>query len=485
MSSLRQVALLAAICLGTFMATLDISIVNVALPTMKQELAISMADSQWVVNAYALCLSALVLSSGPLGDRFGRKLLWLCGVVLFTLGSIACAMADSLWLLLLGRVIQGIAGAAVIPGALSLLTHAFSDVGARTRAIGIWSSVSALSLILGPIVGGLLVQHVGWQSIFWINVPIGFIALLLGAWGLDESADPEQAALDFAGQLLSILFLGGLTYGLIGLGEHDWLSYHTLVPLLLAAILFAVFIRVELKAPRPLLPLKLFRQRDFSCYNSASFVLGFSAYSSVFFMSLFFQEAQRWDAAEAGWRMAPEFIAMAVAAMGFGRLAANFGVRRLMSLGYGLMALALMLLSNLQGETAYFLTAGYLALLGLGMGLAVPATSELVMASVVAQRSGMASATMNAVRQTGMTLGIALLGTLMSRVIYTAKETESGGQFEPSGVAAINHQAVAAGFGVAMFWAGVLCLGMTLWLLLLRHPRLGSLAAAKTASDDC
>ncbi len=290
MSSLRQAALLAAICLGTFMATLDISIVNVALPTMKQELAISMADSQWVVNAYALCLSALILSSGPLGDRFGRKLLWLCGVVLFTLGSIACAMADSLWLLLLGRVIQGIAGAAVIPGALSLLTHAFSDVGARTRAIGIWSSVSALSLILGPIVGGLLVQHVGWQSIFWINVPIGIIALLLGAWGLDESADPEQAALDFAGQLLSILFLGGLTYGLIGLGEHDWLSYHTLVPLLLAAILFAVFIRVELKVPRPLLPLKLFRQRDFGCYNSASFVLGFSATAACFLCRCFFRK---------------------------------------------------------------------------------------------------------------------------------------------------------------------------------------------------
>ncbi len=494
MSGMRRISLVAAVCLGTFMASLDISIVNVALPTMLASLRTNMSGLQWVVDAYALCLSALILSSGALGDRFGRKRIWLYGIALFTFGSLVCAFATSLSILLTGRVIQGIAGAAVIPGALSLLTHAFPDEQSRTRAIGIWSSVNALSLVLGPVLGGVLVHITGWPGIFWINIPVGIIALLLGSWGIKESAHPTHAALDPLGQMLSILWLGVLTWGLISAGEYGWHSPRSHLPLYAALVLFVLFIWIETQVKRPLLQLSLFRNIDFTGYNSASFVLGFSSYSSVFFVSLFLQQAQGWSAAATGWRMAPEFIAMAVAASGFGRLSTRLSVNSLMIAGYGLMGIALLLLTQLQADSAYGIVALYLILLGLGMGLAMPATSALVMRTVEPQRSGMASATMNALRQTGMTLGIALLGTLMSmkavhsltmalqahgvdqpaqiaRAAVIAQQQTAGNRLNADTLLSLTHNAFASGFSVAMLWAGLLSLGMTVWLLIMLHPR--------------
>lgn len=494
MSGMRRISLVAAICLGTFMASLDISIVNVALPTMQESLQTDMSGLQWVVDAYALCLSALILSSGPLGDRFGRKRIWLYGVALFILGSILCAFATSLSVLLAGRVIQGIAGAAVIPGALSLLTHAFPEEQQRTRAIGIWSSVNALSLVIGPVLGGVLVHTTGWPGIFWINIPVGIVALVLGSWGIRESAHPEHAALDPLGQGLSILWLGALTYGLIAAGEHGWQSMLSRLPLYAALALFVLFIWVETQVKRPLLQLSLFRKADFTGYNFASFVLGFSSYSSVFFVSLFLQQAQGWSPAATGWRMAPEFLAMALAASCFGRLSARLSVNSLMIAGYGLIGIALLLLTQLQANSHYAIVAFYLALLGLGMGLAMPATSALVMRTVEPQRSGMASATMNALRQTGMTLGIALLGTLMSMKAVSSLTLvlQSQGVEHPTAIARaaiieqqqtantplsadrlldLTHNAFAGGFGVAMLWAGLLSIAMTVWLLIMLHPR--------------
>ncbi len=500
MHHLRRVSLVIAICLGTFMATLDISIVNVALPTLLEALDTNMSGLQWVVDAYALCLSALILSSGPLGDRFGRKRVWLSGVVLFTVGSVVCAFAGSLSGLLTGRVIQGIAGAAVIPGALSLITHAFPEERQRIRVIAIWSSVSALSLVLGPILGGILVHTSGWPSIFLINIPIGIIACVLGAWGLSETSHPEHAALDPIGQALNILWLGLLTFGLIAAGQYGWRDPLAAGSLAAAVVLFIVFIWVETKVSRPLLPLGLFRLPDFMRYNLASAVLGFSSYSSVFFVSLFLQQAQGWSALETGWRMAPEFIAMAIMAWCFGKLSARFSVNTLAIIGYALVGVGLLLLAQLDATSSYLNTAVFLALLGAGMGLGLPATSTLVMRSVPAHRSGMASALMNAMRQTGMTLGIALLGTLMSlRAVSQLGEQLSANNvtqaFEMARSVIIDHRfniesnlplssleemahvAFASGFSLAMLWAGAVSLAMTAWLMIMLHPRFRHTAA--------
>ncbi|SEF28382.1 MFS transporter [Variovorax sp. NFACC27] len=410
----RRLALVAAVYLGSFIATLDVSIVNVALPTLQRALSTDLAGLQWVIDIYALCLSAFMLSAGPLGDRYGRKRAWLAGVAVFTLGSAMCAMAGSLPTLLAGRAVQGVAGALMIPGALSLLAHAFPDPAERARVIGGWSSFTALSLILGPLLGGLLVDHAGWQSIFLINIPIGVLTVGLGLWGIRETSHPEHAALDPVGQVLSVLWLGALTYGLIAAGEHGWGSLHAASALVAAAVGLVLFLMVEARVARPLLPLGLFRDARFSAANFASFVLGFSAYASLFFFSLFLQQVQGWSPSDTGWRLVPQFVATGIVASQFGRLARRFDVHALMIAGYGLIGGAMLLLTLFSAGTPYVFLALLFVFLGAGTGLAVPATSTAVMALVPAQRSGMASATMNALRQAGMLIGIALLGTLMS-----------------------------------------------------------------------
>lgn len=504
MHSLRRVSLVAAICLGTFMTSLDISIVNVALPAMQAALNTTLSGLQWVVDAYALCLSACILSSGPLSARFGHKRVWLCGIAIFTVGSALCALAGSLPTLLAGRVVQGIAGAAIIPGALSLLTRSFPDEFQRIRVIGIWSAVSALSLVAGPLLGGILVHITGWQVIFLINLPIGIITLLLGHYGLRESASKERLSLDPAGQLLSVLWLGALTFGLIASGEHGWRSPLSVGSLFAALLLFAAFLRVEKFAVRPLLPLDLFRKADFTLCNLASAVLGFSAYSSVFFVSLFLQQAQGWNSLETGWRMAPEFIAMAIVAMAFGRLSARFSVLMMAVTGYALMAVGLLLMPLLDAGSPGLFVSLLLAILGAGMGLAMPATSALVMRSAPTERSGIASAVMNALRQAGMTLGIALLGTLMNlhaqAVLAASLRADRFSQPEAMAHAAIveHHwpasvdgerlmqemaRAIASGFGSAMLWAGLASLAMAMLLILL-HPRFRQRSAEPPLVSD-
>lgn len=280
--------------------------------------------------------------------------------------------------------------------------------------IGGWTSFSALSLILGPLLGGLLVEHAGWQSIFLINLPLGLLALALGLWGIEETAHPEHAAFDPLGQLLSVVWLGALTYALIAAGEGGWLSPTAWPALLLAGVGLLGFLFVERRTARPLLPLGLFRQAGFAVCNLASFVLGFSGYASLFFLSLFFQQVQGASAQQAGFYLAPQFLAMGALSMLFGRLQRHVPLRRLLVLGYLVIGLAMLALAACGTGTAYPWVGLLLVALGLGMGLAVPGTGLAVMASVARERSGMASATMNTLRQAGMAVGIALLGALLS-----------------------------------------------------------------------
>ena len=486
---MKRIFLIIAVCLGTFMATLDISIVNVALPAIGQELSTNLSMLQWVIDAYALCLSALILSVGPLSDRYGRKKVWLVGITIFTLGSLICALASNIQWLLFGRAVQGIAAAALIPGALSIITQAFSNDIERIKVIGIWSAVSALSLIIGPILGGFLVDTFDWTTIFIINIPIGLLTLVLGGLGITESADPDKAALDPVGQLLSIVALGGITYGLIEAGALGWDSPWTLGSLALGAVALLGFVAVELKVARPLLPLYLFKKNlDFFQYNMASFALGFATYSNVFFIALFLQKGQGWGAFETGLRMAPEFIAMALFSFGFGRLSGRYSVRNIMIIGFLLIALSSMLLTRVNADTDYFTIAATLFILGAGMGMATPAIGALVMSSVEKAYSGMASAVMNALRQTGMTLGIALLGTLMThravdlllsnQQINTQLSSEQivelvnhHGVFSSTIIEQATRSAFVSGFNLAMF-GGALAILLSLALMFKRQQKL-------------
>ncbi|MTC75079.1 DHA2 family efflux MFS transporter permease subunit [Providencia sp. wls1919] len=486
---MKRIFLIIAVCLGTFMATLDISIVNVALPAIGQELSTNLSMLQWVIDAYALCLSALILSVGPLSDRYGRKKVWLVGITIFTLGSLICALASNIQWLLFGRAVQGIAAAALIPGALSIITQAFSNDIERIKVIGIWSAVSALSLIIGPILGGFLVDTFDWTTIFIINIPIGLLTLVLGGLGIMESADPDKAALDPVGQLLSIVALGGITYGLIEAGDLGWNNPSTLGSLALGTVALLGFVAVEMKVPRPLLPLYLFKKNpDFFQYNMASFALGFATYSNVFFIALFLQKGQGWGAFEAGLRMAPEFIAMALFSFSFGRLSGRYSVRNIMIIGFLLIALSSMLLTRVNADTDYFTIAATLFILGAGMGMATPAIGALVMSSVEKAYLGMASAVMNALRQTGMTLGIALLGTLMThravdlllsnQQINTQLSTEQivelvnhHGVFSSTIIEQATRSAFVSGFNLAMF-GGALAILLSLALMFKRQQKL-------------
>lgn len=458
-ATLSTGALVAAAYLGTFLASLDISIVNVALPTLQTALATDMAGLQWVINAYALCLSACMLSAGPLGDRHGHKRIWLLGVALFTAGSLLCALAVSLPLLLAGRAVQGMAGALLIPGAMPILSHAFPDPRERAHVIGGWSAFSALALILGPLLGGMLLDATRWQSIFLINLPLGLLAMLLGAWGITERHYREQASLDRMGQVLSIVWLGALTYGLIALGEAGGPGGAAAWPSLGVALLtFIAFLAVEARAPRPLLPLRLFRDRTFAVINLASLVLGFACYSSLFFFSLYLQQIQGWPAGASGWRMLPQFAAMGIVSMCFGRLSHHVSLRRLMLGGYVLAGLVLLATATLAPQTPYAIVGSLFGLLGLAMGLAVPATGLLAMASVAGERAAMASAIMNALHQAGMTMGVAVLGSVMS--LRAAALLERAGQVA----------ALAAGFQLAMLLAGLTCLAVA-WPLYWLPPK--------------
>ncbi|WP_175777956.1 MFS transporter [Burkholderia cenocepacia] len=502
MSRYRRAALVLAACLGTFLATLDISIVNVALPTLQTALDTDIGGLQWVVNAYALALSAFMLSAGPLGDRYGHKRVWLASVILFTAGSIVCACAGRIEPLLAGRAIQGLAGALLIPGAMPILTHAFPDARERARVIGGWSAFSALALIVGPLLGGLLVEHGGWQDIFLVNVPIGIVAVLLGAWGIPERRHPEHAAFDPFGQVLSVAWLGLLTYGLIGIGEVGTSHVKVLAPLAGAAVAFVVFVRVETRVARPLLPVWLFRDRRLVRANLASFVLGFSGYSSLFFLSLFLQQAQGRAPAAAGWQLMPQFVMTAITSVLFGRIAARIPLRALMVAGYGLIGAMLAVMAGFGAATPYAAVGVVLALLGVGMGLAVPATGMTVMELAPAERAGMASATMNALRQTGMSLGIAVLGSMMSvgalhRMTAVMHAAGSAQADTLARQAVMEHMfmagrpdmlgayrdAMAHGFSIAILCSGILSMAVVVMLMMRREKEPRTAVSCVTPSQ--
>lgn len=410
----RRLPLVAAVYLGTFVALLDVSIVNVALPAMQKALRIDFGGLQWVVDAYTLCLSAFMLSAGLIGDRYGRKRSWLAGVGIFVLGSAVCAFAPNLPVLLAGRVVQGIAGALLIPGALSILTQAFPDARERAGVIGGWASFAGVSLLVGPIIGGILVEMAGWQSIFLINLPIGLATLVLGAFSINETSHPEHAHLDLVGLALSIVWLGALTFGLISAGENGWSDRWTLTTLILGVVGLIAFLVFEMRTPKPMLPLSLFRDVRFAVANVASFSLGLASYSSVFLFSMFLQQAQGWSPTQTGLRMAPIFVLQMLVSPLVGRFGARFGLTTVMTAGYAAFGLS-MLGMCWAGPTTPYLGIGLLfALGGFGNALAVPSSNTAAMSYAPRERSGMVSAVINATRQSGTAIGIALLGALMS-----------------------------------------------------------------------
>ncbi len=410
----NKVMTLVVTCLGSFMVLLDTTIIVTALPTIQSHLHTNLADLQWAVDAFTLSFAALMLTGGTLGDRFGRKRFFLFGLVLFLIGSTLCGLAPAFGWLLFGRVVQGIGAAALAPGSLSVLVSAFPEPRERTQAIGIWAGISGLGLAAGPLTGGWLIGVANWPAIFFVNLPVGLLALALGVFGLSESRNPNAQRIDLPGQILVTGTLICLIMALIEGSSAGWTSPLILGLFIGFAICLAAFLLVEARVRQPMVPLRLFSNRVFSVANVVSVVLGFAMVGSLFFLVQFLQNVQGYTAFEAGLRTLPVSVGIFAVAPFVGRLTARIGPRLPIVLG-GLLATAslFLLATTLQPDTSYATLWWQVALFGIGCGFMLTPLAAAVLSATPAARSGLGSSLLNTSRTVGISLGVAVLGAVV------------------------------------------------------------------------
>jgi EmrB/QacA subfamily drug resistance transporter len=408
-----QVITLIVTCLGFFIVLLDVSIVTVALPTIQADLHGQLSDLQWAVDAYTLPFAALMLTAGTLGDRFGRKRLFLAGLVLFLLGSLLCGLASTFGWFLFGRVVQGIGGAALSPGSLSVLAAAFPNPRSRAQAIGVWAGVSGMALGIGPLIGGWLIQVSSWPAIFFVNLPVGVVALALGWRGLSESRNPNAQRIDLPGQLLVTGGLTCLIMALIESSSQGWTSPLIISLFIGSAVCFAVFLLVEARVREPMLPLGLFANRVFSVANVAALVVGFAMMGTIFFIVQYLQDVQGYTAFESGLRTLPASVGIFAASPFAGMLASRLGPRLPIVLGALLAGSMLFLSMTLEPDSSYASIWWIFGLVGVGFGLMVSPLTAAVLSVTPPTRAGLGSSMVNTSRQVGITLGIAVLGAVV------------------------------------------------------------------------
>jgi DHA2 family methylenomycin A resistance protein-like MFS transporter len=402
-------------CLGSFMILLDASIVTLALPAIQATLHASLADLQWTIDAYTLPFAVLMLGAGTLGDRFGRKRIFLFGLILFLLGSVLCGLTSTLSWLLFGRVVQGVGAAALSTSSLSVLAVAFPDPRGRAQAIGLWSSVSGVALAAGPLLGGLLVQLGNWPAIFFVNVPPGLLALFLAWPFLLESRNPQARRIDLPGQLLAIGGLTCLVMGIIQGGSLGWTSPLILGLFLGAGVLLAAFLAVEMQAREPLLPLSLFGNRVFAIANVVTMTISFASFGPIFFLAQYFQQIQGYSVLQAGLRTIPISMGTFLTAPLAGKLAGRIGSRLPMIVGTLILGLGIVLLVNLAPATDYASLWWKLAMVGIGFGLTVTPVTAAIFSATPIQRAGLGASMSNTSNRVGMTLSVAVLGAFVTQ----------------------------------------------------------------------
>ena len=400
-----------AMCFALFMIMLDNTIVNIALPSLQRDLHASPASLQWTIDAYILTFAVLILLGGKLGDRYGRKKMFIVGLAIFTVASMLCALATSDSELIAFRAVQGVGGALLNPLSLSIIASTFPRKQLPT-AIGIWAGVSGLGLAVGPLAGGLLVEKVSWSAVFWINVPIGVIAVLVTLWAVKESKDPTAKHLDLPGTTLVTGGLLALVWALIKSGSHSWGSAYTLGFLGAAAVLLAAFIVWERRLDDPMLPLSFFRRRAFSVASAVVMLVGLGMFGVIFFISLYFQNVKGYSPLQAGVRSLPMTMTLMAVAPMAGKINAKVGPRFQLTIGMLLSGIGLLGLSRLGVHSSYNAIWPFYAMMGGGLAFAMPAVSATGMAAVDPQKAGIASGVINASRQVGGALGIAVLGSI-------------------------------------------------------------------------
>jgi EmrB/QacA subfamily drug resistance transporter len=474
---------LIAVCMGTFMLLLDVTIVNVALPDIQRNLHASFSDLQWVVDAYALTLASLLLTAGSLADLFGRRLLFTVGLGLFTLGSLLCGLAQSSEWLILSRAGQGIGGAIMFSTSLALLAQAFQG-RERGVAFGVWGSITGVAVAVGPVVGGVLTSGLSWKWIFFVNVPIGVLAVAVTLVKVEESRQQGARRPDWAGFAVFTAALVSLVYALIRSGQRGWTETGVLICFALAAVFLLGFVLQERHSPYAMFDLRLFRNKTFDGGAIAAFGLSASLFALLLYLVLYLQDGLGYSALGTGLRLLFISAGLMVAATVAGRLTQRVPVRLLIGSGLAVVAVGLFLMARLNASSSWTaLIPGFL-ISGIGAGMVNPPLASTAVGVVEPRRAGMASGINSTFRQVGISTGVAAMGTifgsevsrqlrhnlggvrgLSSQVPVLAKAIEGGESSQvlahaPAPVrAALGHATLAAythGLDVVLFIGGVL-----------------------------
>ena len=407
---------LVAICLGTFMLLVDVSIVNVALPQMATDLHSSFTSLQWVVDMYALVLAAVLMVVGTLGDRLGHRRLYLTGLVVFAVASLTCGLAPNAGVLIASRAVQGIGGAAMLTSTTSLLNASYQGRD-RGTAFGIWGAVSGAAAAVGPVLGGLLTDSIDWRAIFFVNLPIAAAAIVMTLRYLANDEGRVSGRLDYPGAVSFTVFAGGLTYGLIESADDGWGSSTVLVSLAVALLALIVFVAIESRSGNPLLDLSLMRNRSFVGLSLAALLLNAAAFAHLTYTSIWLQSVLDLSPIQAGLVVCPLAVAAFVVASFSGRFFHKLAPQWPIGIGLVLIGSGALLLSLVSSGSSWGIVLPGLIVTGLGVGLATPIMMSSAMAAVPRQRAGMASGAINTGRQLGYALGIAVLGTVFARRI--------------------------------------------------------------------
>jgi EmrB/QacA subfamily drug resistance transporter len=391
---------------------LDSTIVNVALPAIHRSYHSKLSGLQWTISAYTLVIASLLMLSGSTADRLGRRRVFQCGLALFSLGSLLCALAPSLGMLIAARVVQAVGGSMLNPVAMSIIRNVFEDPRERAQAVGVWGALMGISMALGPVVGGALVDSVGWRSVFIVNIPIGLLAIILTALFVPESRAPHPRRIDPVGQVLVILALSTLTYAIIQAPEAGWLSTQSIVLFAVSMTAFVALVLYELRRREPLLEVRFFRSAPFSGATATAVAMFLAMGGFLFLNTLYLQNVRHLSPLEAGLYTLPMAGVLMLVAPISGRIVGNIGTRWPLVGGGVAVAVSGVMLTQLTRHTSFdYLVVAYV-LFGIGLGLVNPPITNTAISGMPPSQAGVAAAVASTGRQVGVTLGVAVMGSL-------------------------------------------------------------------------
>jgi len=440
----RRWQALAVLSASLLIITIDNTILNVALPSIRGALDVDSSQAQWIVDSYLLVFASLLLVAGTLGDRFGRRRSLFLGLLVFGGGSVLASFAGSAHELIAARALMGVGAAGIMPATLSILTNIFPEKE-RPKAIAAWAGVSGLGVALGPVLGGLLLDHFDWTSVFLVNVPIVIAALIAGKLLIPESKDPQSPRIDVVGAVLSIVALTSVVWGLIEASDRGWTDPTILGAFVLGAAVLGVFLAWERRVQQPMIDIEIFRNLRFSAASLSVMLVFFGLMGTVFMLTTYLQTVLGYSPLEAGLRMLPVAVGLIVGSRLAVALSERFGAKIAVAGGLVIVAGGLEILSQADLESGYGLVATALSVLGLGIALAMTPATDAIMGALPKEKAGVGSAMNDVLRELGGTLGVAVLGTLLANRYSDGMEGSVSGMPDPMANASLDSVDTAHG----------------------------------------